>query len=149
MNGHAYLRKLGGFGTGSCCPIDCRRVFGGTRGRLFAMVYQSSEPFTKVIHILGAPRSLLTCTARAFCWRERWKQLICGYKVSRGMKQDGFRKRTKLYLVKWANYSEQTWERSSNIEPGLMVAYHREHPAADASSNEDWCHMCQMCIPTA
>ena len=62
---------------------------------------------------------------------------LCGYKVSLGKREDGFRKRTKLYLVKWANYNEFTWERTSDIDPGLMVAYHREHPAPDASSNED------------
>ena len=50
-----YIRELFGFGKGSCCPIDCRRVFGCTRGRSLAMVDQSSEPFTKVIYILGAP----------------------------------------------------------------------------------------------
>ena len=41
MNGHAYLRKFFGFGTGSCCPIDCRRVFGRTRGRSLAITLNS------------------------------------------------------------------------------------------------------------
>ena len=69
VNGHAYLQKLFGFGTGSCCPIDCRRVFGGTRGRSLAMVDQSLEPFTKVIYILliGSATRLAIAFAITFC----------------------------------------------------------------------------------
>ena len=35
-------------------PIDCRRVFGGTPSHSLATADQTSEPFTKVIHILVA-----------------------------------------------------------------------------------------------
>ncbi len=51
---HAYLQTLIGFGTGSCCPIDCRRVFRGTLGRSQVTVAVSLILFTKSVHVLGA-----------------------------------------------------------------------------------------------
>ena len=47
-----HVSRPRGFGTGARRPIDCRRVFGGTRGRSLAMAAQIFETVIEVIHMV-------------------------------------------------------------------------------------------------
>ena len=50
-------------------------------------------------------------------------EAILEEKVSAGKKQDGFRKGSKLFFVRWVGYSDPTWELASNVGKAAVDEY--------------------------
>ena len=64
-------------------------------------------------------------------------EVLLDRKLSRGKRQDGKRKGTWMYLVKWKGWEgheqAQTWEDAKDIDNSLITAYEEEHGSAHES----------------
>jgi hypothetical protein len=64
-------------------------------------------------------------------------EVLLDRKLSRGKRQDGTRKGTWMYLVKWKGWEghehAQTWEDAKDVDNSLIAAYEDEHGSAHES----------------
>ena len=64
-------------------------------------------------------------------------EVLLDRKLSRGKRQDGTRKGTWMYLVKWKGWEghehAQTWEDAKNVDNSLIAAYEDDHGSAHES----------------
>ena len=64
-------------------------------------------------------------------------EVLLDRKLSRGKRQDGTRKGTWMYLVKWKGWEghehAQTWEDAKDVDNSLIAAYEDDHGSAHES----------------